>query len=65
MGKNIIPQLSYEFIRIFGQALLFFLLIYFLITSITWQARNPKANSATIFTHFVDVITFKKCLKFQ
>ena len=30
-----------------------------------WQIRNPKANSMTFYTHYVDVVTWKKLPDFQ
>lgn len=30
-----------------------------------WQWRNPKANTVTFYSHYFDVLRFKKLEKFQ
>lgn len=40
-------------------------LAYIVIAFYAWQARNPKANQMTFYTHFEDVVKFKKLEKFQ
>jgi len=35
------------------------------ISVAAWEIRNPKANRATFYTHFKDVITFQKLQQFQ
>ena len=30
-----------------------------------FQIRNPKANQMTFYTHYSDVVTFKKLVEFQ
>ena len=31
----------------------------------TFEFRNPTANKAAFYTHFMDVLTFKKVVAFQ
>jgi hypothetical protein len=35
------------------------------ILNMVWQYNNPKANQMTFWTHFGDVIQFKKLEQFQ
>lgn len=30
-----------------------------------WQYRNPKANAMTFYSHYLDVLTWKKLPEFQ
>ena len=30
-----------------------------------WQYRNPKANAMTFYSHYMDVMTWKKLPEFQ
>lgn len=30
-----------------------------------WQWRNPKANAMTLYSHYWDVVTWKKLAQFQ
>lgn len=39
--------------------------LFFIVSGITWQFRNPTANQITVFTHLPQVLTFQKLEKFQ
>ena len=41
------------------------ILLYFAISSIVWQWRNPTANAMTCFSNFNHVIRFEKMTEFQ
>lgn len=38
---------------------------YHSLAFMVWQWRNPKANEMTFYTHYVDVVTWKKLPEFQ
>lgn len=52
---------------LFGGAILVLLvaLTFFVVAGLAWQFRNPLANSSTVFTHFRDVLRFKRDEQFQ
>lgn len=39
--------------------------LYHSLSFYVWQWRNPKANEMTFYTHYVDVVTWKKLPEFQ
>jgi len=54
-----------KFISTLLISVLALLMAYLLIVRFVWEINNPKANSMTFFTHFYEVITFKKSQDFQ
>lgn len=40
-------------------------LAFLMVAMAAWEIRNPKANRATFFTHFTDVVTFQRLPQFQ
>lgn len=46
-------------------SLLLLFLFYSKISFVGFQVRNPTANDSTFYTHFSDVMMWKKLDKFQ
>jgi len=38
---------------------------YHIIAFGVFQVRNQKANQMTFYSHYIDVVTFKKVIEFQ
>lgn len=47
------------------RTLLSLIVIYHAAAFMAWQARNPKANQMTIFTHFRDALAWRKLPEYQ
>jgi len=45
--------------------LLSLIVLYHAAAFMAWQYRNPKANQMTIYSHFRDVIAWRKLPEFQ
>lgn len=56
MNKKILTKIQIAIILILG---------YHWLSFAVWQIRNPKANSATFYTYYKDMITFNKISKFE
>ncbi len=41
------------------------IIFYHVFSFWVWEWRNPKANSMTFYSHYVDMITFKKLPQFN
>lgn len=46
-------------------AIMIFITVAHAMMFAAWQWRNPKANQMTFYTHYVDMMTFKKVPEFQ
>jgi hypothetical protein len=54
-----------EFRKASVSILIIVVLGYFAISWATFQVRNPTANRMVFYTHFLDVVGFKKLPQFQ